>query len=162
MSRNRKRRTPAHARAVARDGHPDVTPRNVVLAGLGAVSLGRRQAVAAIDALAAGAGEWQARSIDVVVGAGQQVAAFANQAQAQLAPLRRRAEAQLEPLRRQAEAIARDAEREFTAVAAPVLAKLGLVDAPVRRAAPARKSPARKPAPAARKRAATGKPARAR
>ena len=161
MSRNSKRRNPAHARAVVRDAHPGLTPRNVVLAGLGAVSLGRREATAALGAFAAGAADLPARARDAVVDAGHQLAFLAKQGEAQLAPLRRQAEAKLKPLRAQAEAFARDAEREFAAVAEPVLAKLGIVDAPVRRTAPARKTAARKPA-VVRKRAPRKSAARTR
>lgn len=150
MSRSSKRRTPAQARAAARAPLPGLTPRNVVLAGLGAVSIGRRKATAALGAFAAGAADLPVRARDAVVDVGQQLAFLANQAEAQLAPLRRQAEAKLAPLRRQAEAFARDAEREFTTVATPVLAKLGIADAPARKTA-ARKPAARRPA-AARKR----------
>jgi len=146
MSRNSKRRTPAHARAATRDDHPGLTPRNVVLAGLGAVAIGRRRASEVIDALAADVGDWPTRGRDAVADAGNQLMFLANQAGAQLAPLRRRAETKFAAVTRQAEALARDAEREFETVAAPVLVKLGLAPTPSVRPVSARKSAARKPA----------------
>lgn len=132
MTSKIKRRSPV--RAKARAARPEWNPRNVVLAGIGAVALGRRQARAAIEDLVANAGTYQTRSSEVAHAAGQRVARFAKQAKATLAPIQR-----------QAEAYARDAEREFEAVVAPVLVKIGLVDAPKRRVpARARKTTARK------------------
>lgn len=144
MSRS-KRRTPAHARAAARAAHPGLTPRNVVLAGIGAVAAGRRRARAAFDAVAIGAATLPARGRATARAAAQQAVALANEAEAKFAPLRREAKARLAPLRRRAEALVRDAEREFEAVATPVLAKLGIAPARKRRASPAVKSAGRKP-----------------
>ncbi len=118
---------------------PELTSRRVLLAGLGAVSLGRKQARASIEDFAANAGTYQARSAEAAHAAGQRVAKFARQAQAKLAPLKQ-----------QAIAFARKAEGEFEASVVPVLAKLGVVAAPKRRT---RKAPAARK-PAARKAAA--------
>jgi hypothetical protein len=121
----RKSRKPIRARVAT----PAMTSRNVLLAGLGAVSRGRRQAGAAIDAAFAEVGQLPVRGAEAAVAVRRSIDKAAAQAIARLAPVRRRAEA-----------FARDAEREFQTVAAPVLVRLGLAE-------PARKTATRKTAP---------------
>ncbi len=118
-----------------------VTSRSVLLAGLGAVSLGRKQARESIGDLVAGAGALPLRGSELAHAAGQQVAAIARQAQARVAPLKK-----------QAAAFATTAENQFLVTVAPVLEKLGVIATPKRRA-PARKGAAR---PATRKRSRGG------
>lgn len=122
------RKTPTRrAAARSRTARTPVTSRSVLLAGLGAVSLGRRQAKESIDGFAANADTFQQRSTDLAHSAGRKVAALASKAQARLAPLKK-----------QASSFASKAEAQFLVSVAPMLEKLGVIDAPARRHAPAR------------------------
>jgi hypothetical protein len=99
----------------------------VLLAGLGAVSLGRKQARESIEGFSANADTFQQRGSDLAHAAGRKVASLAGKAQARLAPLKK-----------QAASFAHKAEAQFLVSVAPMLEKLGVIDAPARRRAPAR------------------------
>ncbi len=108
-------RTPARATAV--------TPRAVLLAGLGAVSLGRKQARKSIASLATGADDLRHRADDLAREAGSRVARLRKQARTTLAPVKK----QVEQLAKQAQA-----------GVDKTLVKLGVKPAPTRRRAPAK------------------------
>jgi hypothetical protein len=114
----------------------EFTPRDFVLAGLGAVSLGRKQALKSIDGLA-----------ELPEALRQRADAAAREAGSRVAKLRKQAKTRLAPVQKQAASFAKQAQAEFETRFAPVLAKLG--------AKPKAKRPARKTTrtarPAARK-----------
>jgi hypothetical protein len=123
MTRKTSTRRPARRTAT-----PAVTPRRVLLAGLGAIALGRERARETIDDLAANAGTFPQRGAEFAEAAGRTVAGIAA-----------RAKSRLKPLKEQAAAFAHKAEAHFLVAVAPVLEKAGMIDAPVRRRAPAAK-----------------------
>jgi len=92
----------------------EFTPRDFVLAGLGAVSLGRKQALKSIDGLA-----------DLPETLRQRADAAAREAGARVAKLRKQAKTKLAPVQKQAATFAKQAQAEFETRFAPVLAKLG-------------------------------------
>jgi len=114
----------------------EFSPRDFVLAGLGAVSLGRKQALKSIEGLA-----------ELPVSLRQRADAAAREAGSRVAKLRKQAKTRLAPVQKQAASFAKQAQAEFETRFAPVLAKLG--------AKPKAKRPARKTTrtarPAARK-----------
>ena len=120
-------------------GHRSYQPRDVLLAGLGAVALGRRQVAAAVAHAPARIAELRSVAGTAVRRAGDTVSA-------QVVALRRRAA----PAQKAIGALARDARREIEARLAPALATLG-VKAPTTRRA---KAGSRKGKPATRRRKA--------
>jgi hypothetical protein len=128
-----KSRTPR--RAIARRT-PESTARRVWLAGIGAVSLGRKRALAAIDDAGASAGRARAsvqRRIDAV----------AQGVQAAKAGV----EAQVERVQAKAEGLAAEAAGRLQ----PLLAKVGVrLPVPASKAAKAKRTGARRPAKAAK------------
>ena len=103
----------------------ELTPRAVLLAGIGAASLCRKQALKSVDDLATGADTLRNRAQTAARDAGSTVA-----------KLRKQAKARLAPVQKQAAQFAQLAQAEFEARFAPVLVKLGAK-------APAKKRPAR-------------------
>ena len=114
----------------------EVSPRTVVLAGIGAASLGRKQAIKSIDGLAELPETIRQRAEIAAREAGKSVARFRKQAKAKLAPVKK-----------QVAGFAQQAQAEFETRFAPVLVKLG-AKAPAKRTA--RKS-TRTARPAARR-----------
>ena len=111
----------------------ELSPRAVLLSCLGAVSLGRKQALKSLDDLAAATTELRERADAAARGAGNRVARARKQAQARLAPMKK-----------QATAFAAKAQSAFETRFAPLLVTLG--------AKPARaKRVTRKPRPAAKR-----------
>jgi hypothetical protein len=119
------RSTPARRRATRKT---TLNPRNVLLAGIGAASLGRKQALKSIDGLAELPDLLRQRADDAAREAGTRVARLRNQAKARLAPVKK-----------QAATFARQAQAEFETRFAPVLVKLGK-KAPAKRARKATRS----------------------
>ena len=109
-------------RRTVRKTKTELSPRAVLLAGLGAVSLGRKQALKSVDGLATGADGLRSRAEAAAREAGNRVARFRKQAKAKLAPVQK-----------QATQFARKAQAEFEARFAPVLAQFEGT-APARRA----------------------------
>jgi hypothetical protein len=103
----------------------EVTPRAVLLAGIGAASLCRKQALKSVDSLATGADSLRNRAQTAAREAGGAAAKLGKQAKARLAPVQK-----------QAAQFAQLAQAEFEARFAPVLVKLGAK-------APTKKRPAR-------------------
>ena len=101
----------------------EVSPRTVVLAGIGAASLGRKQAIRSIDGLAELPDTLRLRAEQTAREAGKTVARFRKQAKARLAPVKK-----------QVAGFAQQAQAEFETRFAPVLVKLG-AKAPAKRAA---------------------------
>lgn len=108
----------------------EVSPRTLMLAGIGAASLGRKQAIKSIDGLAELPETLRQRAEDVACEAGKSVARFRKQAKARLAPVKK-----------QVAGFAQHAQAEFETRFAPVLVTLG-AKAPAKR--PARKATRRK------------------
>jgi hypothetical protein len=117
-------------------------PRDVLLAGLGAVSLGRKQLAGLVADGVDNAAALRAAARDAVETASRD-------AGRKVVALRRRAEAQAAPVVRKVEGLARDASAQLRARLAPALAKIG-VKLPARRAS-------KRAAPAKRGRKAAGK-----
>ena len=97
----------------------EVSPRTVVLAGIGAASLGRKQAIKSIELPET----LRLRAEDAAREAGKSVAKFRKQAKAKLAPVKK-----------QVAGFAQQAQAEFETRFAPVLVKLG-AKAPAKRTA---------------------------
>lgn len=112
-------------RRAVRKTKTKLTPRAVLLAGIGAASLCRKQALRSVDGLAASADTLRNRAETAAREAGSAVA-----------KLRKQAKARLAPVQKQAAQFAQLAQAEFEARFAPVLARLGAK-------APAKKRPAR-------------------
>jgi len=119
----------------------EVSPRTVLLAGIGAASLGRKQAIKSIDDLAELPETLRQRAEVAARDAGSRVARF-----------RKQAKAKLSPVRKQVAGFARQAQAEFETRFAPVLVKLG-AKAPAKRTARKATRAARPAAKRARKRA---------
>lgn len=143
----RSTRSASKARRPARAAATPVTARNVLLAGLGAVALGRRQAAQAVEALAAAPESLRERACAAAGQARREVEKLRKQAEKKIAPLRKQAEAKVAPLRKQALTFADQAQAEFEARLQPVLVRFGLADTPARaRRRPAAKKASRRPA----------------
>lgn len=115
-------------------------PHDLLLAGIGAVSLGRKQ-VANIyangfDGVADGVAEFRSRAEDAVQNAAKTV-------NGKVIAFRKKAVAKAKPIQKQVIAFANEAKAQAQSRLAPVLAKLGVKTAPKKRAA-ARKKPAAK------------------
>ena len=117
-------------------------PRAVVLAGIGAASLCRKQAIRSVDTLSAGADALRKGALDA-----------AKQAGGTLASLRRQAGSRLAPVQAQAARFAKIAQTEFEARFAPVLVALGVEAAASKRPARQARRVARPAAKRSRKRA---------
>jgi hypothetical protein len=125
MSKQIKARRPAAKRPL------EIGPRELLLAGLGAVSLTRKQSIKAFDALVAGSGELRSRVGEAVGNASVAV----NDG---LYAARERVEGAVSPLIERAGSTLQVLRGEVEAKVAPVLQRLGVT-------LPARK-PARRPA----------------
>ncbi|HLS83381.1 MAG TPA: hypothetical protein VK016_01820 [Arenimonas sp.] len=150
----RTTRPARQARRPARrsDAATPVTARNLLLAGLGAAAIGRRQANRAVEALAAAPEALRGRACAAAEQARREVDKLRKQAEKKIAPLRKQAEARIAPLRKQATAFADRAEAEFEARLQRVLVRFGLAAKPARRrpagkrpAGPASKRPSARP-----------------
>ncbi len=136
-------------------------PRDFVLAGIGAVSLGRKQVIQSYADGFDGIAELRSRTETTVKGAvksinakvtslGKQAQAEANklskQAKAEATKLRKQAKAKVAPVQKKVIALATEAKAQAEKRFAPVLAKLGIKKAPTRRAATKKKPAAKRPA----------------
>ena len=119
----------------------ELSPSTVLLAGIGASSLGRKQAIKSIDGLAELPETLRLRAEDAAREAGKSVAKFRKQAKAKLAPVKK-----------QVAGFAKQAQAEFETRFAPVLVKLG-AKAPAKRTARKATRTARPAAKRTRKRA---------
>jgi len=119
----------------------EISPRNVLLAGIGAASLGRKQALKSIDDLA---------ELPEVIR--QRADAAAREAGSRVAQFRKQAKAKLAPVKKQVAGFAQQAQAEFESRFAPVLVKLG-AKAPAKRTARKATRTARPAAKRTRKRA---------
>src|SRR5690606_39790955 len=93
----RSTRSASKARRPARAAATPVTARNVLLAGLGAVALGRRQAAQAVEALAAAPESLRERACAAAGQARREDAKMRKQAEKKMAPLRKPALAFADP-----------------------------------------------------------------
>ena len=116
-------------------------PRDLLLAGLGAVSIGRKQAAYIYANGFDGVLEIGFRAQDAVQSAAKTVSG-------KVAKLRKQAQAKAAPVQRKVLALAKEAKAQAQQRLEPVLVQLGLKPAPRKRAS------ARKKAPAARTRKA--------
>lgn len=134
MTRSTRSRRPA--RAVAAKKTP-ITPRALLLAGIGAAAIARKQAAAAAGALAALPGTLGAKAC-----------ALADDARERALQARKLARTRLAPVQKQVAQVAAQAEAEFEARVAPLLARFGAapVRKPRRAAAPRKRPAAKRPA----------------
>jgi hypothetical protein len=125
------RSSPARRRST-RTPKTTLNARAVILAGLGAVSLGRKQAIESIDGLADGAQSLRSRADAAARDAGKRVA-----------QLRKQAQSRLVPLKKQAVAFAKQAQASVEIRLSPVLVTLGVKPAKAKRPARATQRAAR-------------------
>ena len=112
MTRRQSKTTRA-AKAAAR--HPEYKSRDFLLAGIGAVSLGRKQAIQSYADAVQGVGELRERVQD----------AFEN-ANSQIGLLRKQARTRIAAVQKQVETLGKQAKGQAQVRLAPVLAKLGV------------------------------------
>ena len=113
---------------------PQFQPHDLLLAGIGAVSLGRKQVIQAYANGFEGVAELRSRAEDAV----QTAAKTLN---GKVIALRKQAKAKAAPVQKKVLALASEAKAQARTRLAPVLASLGLKPARARRS-PARKKPA--------------------
>jgi hypothetical protein len=130
------RSTPVRRRTARKT---ELSPRAVLLAGLGAVSLGRKQALQSIDDLATGAQTLRSRADSAARQAGNRVS-----------QLRKQATARIAPVKKQAAAIAKQAQASVQTRLSPVLVKLGVKPAKAK-AKRSTRTATRRPRPAAKR-----------
>ena len=116
-------------------------PHDLLLAGIGAVSLGRKQAADFYENGFEGVAALGERAADAVYSAASSVGT-------KVIALRKQAKAKADPARKQVLAFAREAKAQAQQRLAPVLTRLGVTKAPAKR------TPARKKAKATRTRRA--------
>jgi len=111
-------------------------PHDFLLAGIGAVSLGRKQVASIYANGFEGVAELRSRAEDAVQGAAKTV-------NDTVVAFRKQAIAKAKPVQKKVIAFANEAKAQAQSRLAPVLAKLGVKNAPKKRT-PARKKPAAK------------------
>ncbi len=144
-------------RSVARPS-ASLQPRDFVLAGIGAVSLGRKQAIESYANGFEGIADLRSRTQSQVEGAvkaiNAKVTKLGKQAKSEASKLRKQAKSEATKLRKQAKAKVGAVEKKVMALAtqaklqaqsrlAPMLSKLGMKKTPARRA-PTKKKPVAK------------------
>lgn len=134
MARKTSKRPSAAARRT------QFQPHDLLLAGLGAVSLGRKQAAHLYANGFEGVSELRERAAQAVQVASKKV-------NGKVATLRKQAQAKAAPVRKQVVALAKQARAQAEARLAPVLARFGA-------GKPAKRSTARRKAPTKRSRKA--------
>ncbi len=117
------RSAPIRRRTARKTQLTQLTPGALLLAGLGAVSLGRKQAIQSIDELATSAKTLRASADSAVRDAGTRVSKLGKQAKARIAPVKK-----------QAAAFAKQAQATVQTRLSPVLVKLGVKPAKAKRA----------------------------
>lgn len=127
-------------RPAASERHAEFQPRQLLLAGIGAVSLGRKQVIQTCAQAARDIDDLPAKAEAVV-----------KEAEIAARKLRKQVEGEVSKFRRQAIAIATQARTEAEKRFAPVLVRLGVKPAPAKRRA-SKKAATRKASP--RRRAA--------
>lgn len=138
------RKTIKHPASAAK--HSQFQPQDLLLAGLGAVSLGRKQVIEAYANGFEGVAELRNRAEHAVQSAAKTL-------NGKVVQLRKQAEASAAPVAKKVIKLADEAKAQAQARLAPVLAKLGVKKAPARRT-PAKKRAAAKKKPAGRSRKA--------
>jgi hypothetical protein len=131
MARKIIKRKPAAA------GRTRFQPRQLLLAGLGAVSLGRKQVASAYATGFDDVVQLAARAQD----AAQDAARSLN---GKVAALRKQARAKAAPVQKQVVSLARQAKAKVIDGVAPALARLGVKPAPRQRSAPRKQTAQRK------------------
>lgn len=136
-------------RAAPRAAKP-LQPRDLVLAGIGAVSLGRKQVIQSYADGFDGVAQFRAnteKSVKAYVKSTKgKVAGLEKQAKAQATALKNQVKAKVGPMQKKLVALATEAKAQAETRLAPVLAKLGVKKKPVRRAASKKKVVAKRPA----------------
>jgi hypothetical protein len=126
--------------------HTQFQPQDLLLAGIGAVSLGRKQVIEAYANGFEGVAELRNQAEHAVQSA-------AKTFNGKVIQLRKQAEAKAAPLAKKVIKLADEAKAQAQTRLAPVLAKFGVKKAPARRPAAKKRAPAKKK-PAARSRKA--------
>ena len=122
-------------RSVSSTRRSQFQPRDLLLAGLGAVSIGRKQAAHIYANGFDGVWEIGFRAQDAVQSAAKTVSG-------KVASLRKQAKAKAAPVQRKVLALAKEAKAQAQHRLTPVLVQLGLKKAPVKRASTRKKAPA--------------------
>ena len=133
--------------------------RDFMLAGIGAVSLGRKQALASYQNLGQNAAEFSERVGDSIRSletsaknlrkqAESKVVKLRKQAETKVVKLRKQAQAQIVPVQNKVRAVATEVRAQAEARLAPVLGRFGIKAAPKKRAVKrtSKRAPVRKAA----------------
>jgi hypothetical protein len=132
--------------------HSQFQPQDLLLAGIGAVSLGRKQVIEAYANGFEGVAELRSQAEHAVQSA-------AKTFNGKVIQLRKQAEAKATPLAKKVIKLADEAKAQAKTRLAPVLAKFGVKKAPARRPAAKTAKTAKKRAPAKKKPAARSRKA---
>lgn len=116
----------------------ELQPRELLLAGLGALSLGRKQAIKSYAEGFEGLADLRARAEaavqDAVETVNGQVSDLRKSVKTQVAGLRKQAKAKVTPVQKKVVALATEARTQAETRFAPMLAKFGVKPAPKKRA----------------------------
>jgi hypothetical protein len=121
--------------------HSQFQPQDLLLAGIGAVSLGRKQVIEAYANGFEGVAELRSQAEHAVQSAAKTL-------NGKVIQLRKQAEAKATPLAKKVIKLADEAKAQAKTRLAPVLARLGVKKAPAKRAATKKRAVAKKRAPA--------------
>ncbi|KFN42914.1 hypothetical protein [Arenimonas oryziterrae] len=132
MARKISKRTPRATK------NAPVQPRELLLAGIGAVSLGRKQAIKSYADTLEGAADLRARAEAAVQDAVETVSG-------KVVALRKQAKASVGPMQKKVIALASEAKTQAETRLAPVLAKFGVKKKAIKRTAAKKKPVAKRP-----------------
>lgn len=118
--------------------------RDLLLAGIGAVSLGRKQAIASYENLGQNAAEFGERVSGSIKNFENEARKLRTKTEGKVEKLRQQAEAQIVPIRNKVLAVVTEAKAQAEARLAPVLGRFGIKPAPKKRAT--KRVPAKKAA----------------
>jgi hypothetical protein len=127
--------------------------RDLLLAGIGAVSLGRKQAIDSYQNFGQNAAELGERVSGSIKNFEKEGQKLRKQAKTKVEKLRQQAEAQIVPIRKKVLAVVTEARAQAEARLGPVLGRFGVKMAPKKRAA-TKRAPAKKAAAKRTRRAA--------
>lgn len=122
--------------------------RDLVLAGIGAVSLGRKQAIASYQNFGQNAAEFGERITGAIESIESRARKLRKQTEGKVSKLRQQAQARIVPIRKKLLAVVGEAKAQAETRLEPVLGRFGIKAAPkkraVRKQAPSRKAVARR------------------
>ena len=122
--------------------------RDLVLAGIGAVSLGRKQAIASYQNFGQNAAEFGERVSGSIKSFETEAKKLRKKTETKVVKLRKQAEAQIQPIQEKVIAVVTEARAQAEARLSPVFAKFGIKQAAkkrvTRKRAPAKKATAKR------------------